>query len=495
MSALEYETEEHTEETYENMRFYPVKGWSTSLLPTDPFAWSSADGLEEIEKDSVTLPGAGNWEWQTEWAVDRSKNPEDDGWEYAPDFKNPAAWHCENRGGMLTKNKDFARRRRWTRVRSHQKVNSAQTLEGVKSAKERREARRAAARERTRGREGRREGKKDYSKMTMQEAEQIKDDAFEDNQRALDNTLKALADSEAIATDTAMKIDAQKEQLRTVNNDLDSMDTSLSTSQKIIKSMQGWSMFSSKKKVAKQKEAEIQKKAALKAKEDAKAAKSQSSGGGGGGGGGSTVASPEDMRLRLDIEMDGGMEMSKLNNLLGMSWKKYYCVLSRKGQYLQCFGGRDDLGNVVDKVSLVDAKVVVVEGGKYDKSHIIQINDTHVFACPSLPNLKEWMSALNQQCRVAKRMASRNEEFKEMDADAVRFEAEFDKAKAKEDEKIDIIGQHLDRLKEQSEQIGRGLAETGDLIDQADNKVDNNQAKIEENTKETGKILKKKSWW
>jgi hypothetical protein len=77
--------------------------------------------------------------------------------------------------------------------------------DAIRSAQERREARRAAAKARPAGgRSGRRRGddeggqERDYSKMTMQEAEQVKNDAFADNQRALTNTLSKLVETEQI---------------------------------------------------------------------------------------------------------------------------------------------------------------------------------------------------------------------------------------------------------------------------------------------------------
>jgi hypothetical protein len=75
------------------------------------------------------------------------------------------------------------------------------------------------------------------------------------------------------------------------------------------------------------------------------------------------------------------------------------------------------------------------------------------------------------------------------------YTLQFTAAKKIEDEQLDQISAHLDVLKAQSETIAQGIAETGDLIDEASDKTDVNQGKVEANQKNVKKILTKKSWW
>lgn len=53
-------------ETYENQRCYPIKGFSSTLLPTDRARFSSADGLRDLPKESFQLPSS-NWVWESDW--------------------------------------------------------------------------------------------------------------------------------------------------------------------------------------------------------------------------------------------------------------------------------------------------------------------------------------------------------------------------------------------------------------------------------------------
>ncbi|XP_075421580.1 tectonin beta-propeller repeat-containing protein 1 isoform X4 [Ascaphus truei] len=93
---------------YENQRWNPVTGYSSTGLPTDRYMWSDASGLQECTKAS-TKPPSPHWSWVSDWSVDFniSGGTDREGWQYAADF--PASYH-----GYKTI-KDFVRRRRWAR--------------------------------------------------------------------------------------------------------------------------------------------------------------------------------------------------------------------------------------------------------------------------------------------------------------------------------------------------------------------------------------------
>ena len=59
--------------TYENQRWTPVNGFSSSLLPTDRPVFSSADGRAARNKKDVKLPTLA-WQWESEWYVDTNFN-------------------------------------------------------------------------------------------------------------------------------------------------------------------------------------------------------------------------------------------------------------------------------------------------------------------------------------------------------------------------------------------------------------------------------------
>eukprot|EP00457_Paulinella_chromatophora_P005790 gb/GEZN01005807.1/.p1 GENE.gb/GEZN01005807.1/~~gb/GEZN01005807.1/.p1 ORF type:complete len:451 (+),score=43.22 gb/GEZN01005807.1/:55-1407(+) len=69
-------------ETYENQRWYPMKKWTDSLLPTDRYPWSSKDGERNLPRESFKFPPPelGNWRWANDWQVGD--------WEYAMNFSN-----------------------------------------------------------------------------------------------------------------------------------------------------------------------------------------------------------------------------------------------------------------------------------------------------------------------------------------------------------------------------------------------------------------------
>jgi len=95
--------------TYENQRWYLGAGWMSSLLPADPFAWSSADGKVFLPAND-TYDGAPR-QWAGPWVLDcdpeSSSIDAEAGWEYAFDF---SAQFCST--SFRT---SYVRRRCWRR--------------------------------------------------------------------------------------------------------------------------------------------------------------------------------------------------------------------------------------------------------------------------------------------------------------------------------------------------------------------------------------------
>eukprot|EP00052_Salpingoeca_macrocollata_P020806 m.175674 g.175674 ORF g.175674 m.175674 type:complete len:2346 (-) comp21363_c0_seq2:105-7142(-) len=99
-----------TEEVFENQRYYPIRGWSAKLLPTDRPSFSSLDGSEQRTKEEVDEELPEGWRWESdEWQVDEARAVDANGWEYSFEFNGdyyPAK-----------KRTHFVRRRRWIRTR------------------------------------------------------------------------------------------------------------------------------------------------------------------------------------------------------------------------------------------------------------------------------------------------------------------------------------------------------------------------------------------
>ena len=90
----------------------------TKLLPTDRAAYSTADGLQEKNKESLRLPSMA-WQWESNWYLETSFNREkldDHGWTYAVDF--PAEYHSKK--GFTS----CVRRRKWIRYRKYIGMNT-----------------------------------------------------------------------------------------------------------------------------------------------------------------------------------------------------------------------------------------------------------------------------------------------------------------------------------------------------------------------------------
>ena len=104
-------------EVYENQRYYPLRGWSTSLLPTDRSMWSTKDGYRVTPPAETPLPSG--WRWTSEWCiVEDHGGPHivtghrggeaEAGWEYALDFYRKYSSHHDT--------SDCVRRRCWRRI-------------------------------------------------------------------------------------------------------------------------------------------------------------------------------------------------------------------------------------------------------------------------------------------------------------------------------------------------------------------------------------------
>ncbi|XP_063698434.1 tectonin beta-propeller repeat-containing protein isoform X2 [Culicoides brevitarsis] len=93
---------------YENQRWNPISGFSSTGLPTDRHCWSDVTGKHKRSKDHVKVPST-HWHWISDWMVDfhTPGGVDRDGWQYAVDF--PASYHGKKN---FT---DYVRRRRWYR--------------------------------------------------------------------------------------------------------------------------------------------------------------------------------------------------------------------------------------------------------------------------------------------------------------------------------------------------------------------------------------------
>lgn len=93
---------------YENQRWNPISGFSTTTLPTDRPLWSDITGKHKRSKEHCKLLSV-HWQFMSDWIVDFSVpgGCDREGWQYAVDF--PMTYHAKK---QFT---DYARRRRWYR--------------------------------------------------------------------------------------------------------------------------------------------------------------------------------------------------------------------------------------------------------------------------------------------------------------------------------------------------------------------------------------------
>lgn len=98
----------HNYYIYENQRWNPLSGYTSTGLPTDRHSWSDITGKHKRSKEHTKLLSM-HWQWVSDWLVDfhTPGGVDRDGYQYAVDF--PATYHGKK---QFT---DYVRRRRWYR--------------------------------------------------------------------------------------------------------------------------------------------------------------------------------------------------------------------------------------------------------------------------------------------------------------------------------------------------------------------------------------------
>ncbi|XP_063821755.1 tectonin beta-propeller repeat-containing protein [Ostrinia nubilalis] len=101
-------TDTQTYCVYENQRWNPLSGYTSTGLPTDRYMWSDITGKHKRTREHTKLLSR-HWHWISEWMIDYNTpgGVDNDGWQYATDF--PAPYHGKK---IFT---DCVRRRRWYR--------------------------------------------------------------------------------------------------------------------------------------------------------------------------------------------------------------------------------------------------------------------------------------------------------------------------------------------------------------------------------------------
>ncbi|GBP89755.1 Tectonin beta-propeller repeat-containing protein [Eumeta japonica] len=101
-------TDTQTYCVYENQRWNPLMGYTSTGLPTDRHMWSDITGKHKRTREHTKLLNR-HWHWISEWIIDYNTpgGVDSDGWQYATDF--PAPYHSKK---LFT---DCVRRRRWYR--------------------------------------------------------------------------------------------------------------------------------------------------------------------------------------------------------------------------------------------------------------------------------------------------------------------------------------------------------------------------------------------
>lgn len=107
-SGINSMTDTHNYYIYENQRWNPLSGYTSTGLPTDRHMWSDITGKHKRSKEHTKLLSI-HWQWVSDWLVDfhTPGGVDRDGWQYAIDF--PATYHGKK---QFT---DYVRRRRWYR--------------------------------------------------------------------------------------------------------------------------------------------------------------------------------------------------------------------------------------------------------------------------------------------------------------------------------------------------------------------------------------------
>lgn len=105
------------EESYENERWLPIEGFSKTMLPTDRYKYSSADGQQDRAIEKIRLPSMA-WQWDGDWHLELDLDGNslgEDGWMYALDF--PATYSAKKSWNS------YVRRRKWVRFRRYSALN------------------------------------------------------------------------------------------------------------------------------------------------------------------------------------------------------------------------------------------------------------------------------------------------------------------------------------------------------------------------------------
>jgi len=119
------------DEMFENHRLYLLMGWSTQLLPGDPFSWSDRAGRRELgppgDPRSAALPEShvqgATWSWLDDWRIDDTAGTGKNGWMYAKSFTDFLEAESDKKSTTRKRSSHVVRQRRWVRRRvlSHQK--------------------------------------------------------------------------------------------------------------------------------------------------------------------------------------------------------------------------------------------------------------------------------------------------------------------------------------------------------------------------------------
>ena len=95
-------------EIYENERWWMFIGWSKDLIFDETVPWYRIDNPDiYFDKSMAILPGGKReFKWENEWKIEKNSNSDENGWEYAKNFKS----EFDRKRG-----KQNVRRRKWVR--------------------------------------------------------------------------------------------------------------------------------------------------------------------------------------------------------------------------------------------------------------------------------------------------------------------------------------------------------------------------------------------
>ncbi|GAB5359040.1 hypothetical protein AAMO2058_000510400 [Amorphochlora amoebiformis] len=103
---------EKVDSFYENERYYPLSGWSKSMLPfKDPHSFSNRDGTKAADRHSFPLDPH-EWKAVHEWRIVINPSTDKKGWRYSIDFRT-----CDTKYVSTAAKTSLFRRRRWIRTK------------------------------------------------------------------------------------------------------------------------------------------------------------------------------------------------------------------------------------------------------------------------------------------------------------------------------------------------------------------------------------------